>query len=381
MGSLPLSALLSQALVAYTIEFDNEFEERAPHITTVGRRVSKRGKGPWLVSQVMWTNFIQHIEPKGTPVRALQARACLSEPGIKSRLHHLEWWKYLTFEPDPTDIRSKPRYRDLLVHLTPGGERSRDEWQALEGFVDKRWTKRFGKDVITRLQSSLRAIVAQEARHLPDYLPVVDYQTGLRATLVFSDEPSRGTEMRIERLDLSVLIARALLVLTLEFESESSVSLPISANVLRVIEQEGTCLRDLPRHGGVAKEGVAVAINFLKKNGLVTVGTDKLKLVRLTAKGRKACDEYGARLSRIEKRWVKSFGAKTIQALREALESMGEQTKKGKPPLALGLEPAPGAWRTVKPYVEQTEAILRDPREALPHYPMVLHRGGFPDGA
>src|SRR5580658_808460 len=31
---LPLSALLSQALVAFTIEFDNEFEHQAPHRTT-----------------------------------------------------------------------------------------------------------------------------------------------------------------------------------------------------------------------------------------------------------------------------------------------------------------------------------------------------------
>src|SRR5262249_21409068 len=32
--ALPLSALLSQALVAYTIEFDNEAEHRLPHRTT-----------------------------------------------------------------------------------------------------------------------------------------------------------------------------------------------------------------------------------------------------------------------------------------------------------------------------------------------------------
>jgi hypothetical protein len=29
-----LFALLSQALVAFTIEFDNEFEHRSPHATT-----------------------------------------------------------------------------------------------------------------------------------------------------------------------------------------------------------------------------------------------------------------------------------------------------------------------------------------------------------
>ena len=35
-----------------------------------------------------------------------------------------------------------------------------------------------------------------------------------------------------------------------------------------------------------------------------------------------------------------------------------------------GLEPYPDNWR----------ADVRPP-QALPHYPMVLHRGGFPDGS
>ncbi len=38
--------------------------------------------------------------------------------------------------------------------------------------------------------------------------------------------------------------------------------------------------------------------------------------------------------------------------------------------LAAGLEPPPGGW----------PASLRSPA-TLPHYPMVLHRGGFPDGS
>ena len=28
-----------------------------------------------------------------------------------------------------------------------------------------------------------------------------------------------------------------------------------------------------------------------------------------------------------------------------------------------------------------TTAVLDDPDDALPHYPMVLHRGGWPDGS
>ncbi|HVY94474.1 MAG TPA: hypothetical protein VHA14_17050 [Bryobacteraceae bacterium] len=44
-----MSALLSQAFVAFTIEFDNEFEHLVPHRTT-----RFGGSEPWLVSMVMW---------------------------------------------------------------------------------------------------------------------------------------------------------------------------------------------------------------------------------------------------------------------------------------------------------------------------------------
>jgi hypothetical protein len=40
---LPLTALLSQVLVAFTIEFDNEFERQMPHRTT--RHGSTAGAG------------------------------------------------------------------------------------------------------------------------------------------------------------------------------------------------------------------------------------------------------------------------------------------------------------------------------------------------
>jgi hypothetical protein len=37
--------------------------------------------------------------------------------------------------------------------------------------------------------------------------------------------------------------------------------------------------------------------------------------------------------------------------------------------------------RADKRYAAQTEAFIHDPRGALPHDPMVLHRGGWPDGS
>ena len=56
-----------------------------------------------------------------------------------------------------------------------------------------------------------------------------------------------------------------------------------------------------------------------------------------------------------------------MTALRQALEPLVA----GDPPrLYAGLEPYPDGWR----------ARLPQP-VTLPHYPMTLHRGGYPDGS
>ena len=53
-------------------------------------------------------------------------------------------------------------------------------------------------------------------------------------------------------------------------------------------------------------------------------------------------------------------------ALRAVLEQLTEDPAR----FFAGLEPPPDSWR----------ASLRRPA-TLAHYPMVLHRGGFPDGS
>jgi hypothetical protein len=84
------------------------------------------------------------------------------------------------------------------------------------------------------------------------------------------------------------------------------------------------------------------------------------KVVRLTPKGRKAREAYRQSLALIEERWQARFGGDTLRGLRELLR-----------PLAVeAAAPYPDGWR----------AAVRKP-DTLPHYPMVLHRGGFPDGS
>ena len=50
-AGVPLSTLFSHALVAFTIEFDNEFE----------RRFAQAGGGARVASLVMWSKFMRFV--------------------------------------------------------------------------------------------------------------------------------------------------------------------------------------------------------------------------------------------------------------------------------------------------------------------------------
>ena len=69
-----------------------------------------------------------------------------------------------------------------------------------------------------------------------------------------------------------------------------------------------------------------------------------------------------------------------VDGLAEALCGLFAEAD-GRPRIAGGLVPYPGGWRAHPPDLSQTEALLANPAAALPYYPMVSHRGGFPDGS
>jgi len=94
------------------------------------------------------------------------------------------------------------------------------------------------------------------------------------------------------------------------------------------------------------------------------------KVIRLTPKGEKAQQKYRRLLRATEESWRTRFGSAAIDDLRVALEEIvGDGTFEASP-LAPGLVPHPDNWR----------ARVRRPK-TLPHHPMVLHRGGYPDGS
>jgi DNA-binding MarR family transcriptional regulator len=351
----PLPTLLSQALVAYTIEFDNEFEHQMPHRTSRG----PTGDGPWLVSLVMWANLMRFVGPDGVRVGDLETQG--------GNLAGMERWGYVTVAPDPADTRAKPPRRDWIVRATADGELAQSLWPPLFGVIEQRWLTRFGNDAVEQLRDALRGVRVEIDLDLPDFLPVLGY--GLWSTIPAA---TLGDPRAHDDIHLVGLLAQVLLAFTLEFEREADVSLAISANILRLLELTVVRMRDLPKLSGVSKEAIAMGVGFLEKNGHVVLEPDpdsRARLVRLTAKGRAARDGYRERRDGIEARWRDRFGRRPIRALREPLERLvGDSTAPS--PLFRGLEPYPDGWRasTSKP-------------ETLPHSPMVLHRGGFPDGS
>jgi hypothetical protein len=159
-----------------------------------------------------------------------------------------------------------------------------------------------------------------------------------------------------------------------EYERESAPSLGVSANLLRVLDTEGTRLRDLPQLTGISSEAVSWALGILVRGHLAVTAPDPAasrgKIARLVARGVDAQCVYLESRATVEQRWRERFTDGIIGPLRHALEALAVGPGGGPPPLFGAIEPYPDNWR----------ASVRRP-VILPHYPMVLHRGGYPDGS
>jgi DNA-binding MarR family transcriptional regulator len=360
-----LPTLLSQALVAFTIEFDNEFEHRMPHRTTRASQAAGWSQGLWLVSMAMWCNCLRFVGEDWMTVAEMDRLA-----RTPTNLDGMRRWHYIDVEPQPDDRRAKPPRGDLLVRITSGGMRAQEVLRPLGDIIESRWRDRFGAPAIDGLRASLGALVSRLDGGLPDCMPILHF--GLVTNGPAATGTAAGAE--VSTLPLSALLARPLVAFALEYERESALSLAIVANALRVLDDTGIRVRDLPRLSGVSKEAISMATGFLEKRRYVIEEPDpnasRGKVVRLTAKGRMAQVTSRELLERDEARWVTRFGADTITDLRRALEVIVVEPDGGRSPLFSGIEPYLDGWRASIP-----------PPATLPYFPMVLHRGGYPDGS
>lgn len=345
---LPLSTLLSQALVAFTIEADHLFERRMPHHTTESRKRGEPIEGPWLISMPFWANCLKHVEAEGMTVGALFDRELIAGRFLQGSNPGLVRWGYLRLVPGTAP--SKKLDREWTVVPTQDGLLAQRTWAPLPAEVDARWVERWQ---VSALRGALERVVVTADRELPDHLPV---NGGHDGWVRLPRRPPRPTAS----VDVGTLLAKALLLFTLEVEATSPVALVHSANVLRALAQGPVLQRNLPRAMGAAKETVVVMTGQLRREGLVTISASKE--VAITDAGRQAAAEADATVATVEAGWPSE--------LRARLEPLvGDGTVDGSA-LAEAIRAPEGTWRHRRP----------QPR-TLPHHPVISHRGGYPDGS
>ena len=374
---LPLPAQLSQALVAFTIEFDNAFEHRMPHRTTRHGSTPGLGGRPYLVSMAMWVNCMRLVPGEGIPAGDLARRAQVTGESMRSTLTRMgEWWRYLAVAPTAPSSQPKPPRSARLVRPTEAGRRAQAVWAPLEGEIESRWRARFGGREVDALRAALWGVADRLDVELPDYLPVEDPRLDPR-------QPGPGSGP-VPDLPLPALLSKVLAAFALDFAAESDLDLgiytagrlsklPVSANILRVLDEEGLRVRDLPALTGVAKMTIDNWLGILGKRRYAVVGPDpaggRAKLARLTPRGRQAQDTYLRWIAGVGQRWEARFGEPAVNALRESIGVLAAEPDLARSPLRLGLEPHPGGWRAEVP-----------PPRTLPHFPVISARGGWPDG-
>ena len=348
--------MLSQLLVAFTIEHDNEWERR------FWLNAHPR---PVRTSLVMWANFLRFVRPGGTAVFDLSAKAGYATGKVHPDLPGMLRWGYVVIDAvNP----KKPKANDV-VRPTSSGLEAAETWQPLAGEIERRWAARFGIENVARLRDALVAIIAAFQRPLPHYFPVLEHRNGMRVPIPHvpdCDPPAA--------LALPYLLSQAHHLYTLYGEQISEISLAIRSNVLRVVDGKPVAISALPPLSGIAKEALSMSFTCLKKKGLlveVPSLSGRGKSVRLTPKGEAEKERYPEILKSVESAWLEVVSAEQIANLRSALLPFVHIQTGQESPLFQGLTPpAPELWRST-----------RRKKVVLPYHPMVLSRGGWPDGS
>ena len=218
----------------------------------------------------MWANFLRFVGD-GITVAELPEAAGIPKARTLSTLGGMERWGYVSAGPDPETRRdgfgsARGLRPDWVVRPTAAGRAAEAIWRPLADEIEGRWADRFGAAAVGELRLCLEAIAAQVDLELPEYVPIVG-----GANWRLDDAVSGGKREAGPRLPLSALLSRVLLAYTLEFERASEVALPLTANLVRVVDESGVSVQDVAQRGGISKEAVAMATTFLSKHGYVVV--------------------------------------------------------------------------------------------------------------
>jgi hypothetical protein len=388
----PSFALVSQILVAFSLELDNEFE----------RQMTESGYAASGLSWSIWTNVMKFVG-EGIRVEELSAQTPLKDT------HHilgcLERWRVIVLEPAANDDRpvQKTLHRQTSRELRPGwgsGRGIRKEWfirpttkgqtaiQLWPGVfesMEKRWRARFGETAIEDLRAKLATIV-KEANPPP-------------ATSGGEEEDERfpaSATREAENVSTLTLLSWVLLAYAMEFRADSSLSLGLCANVIRVLSEKPIPSTEVVRLTGASPETCAIGWrlkHFVREER--DPNARRGTTVRLNPRGLETQARYRKSVEKIEANWQEQFGD-TTRSLRATLEGFFEAQDGAQPKLVQGLLPPEGVARSgfTKPSLgrltvsatskrrsremtDQTNQYIKNPAQALPWFPLWDMNRGF----
>jgi hypothetical protein len=395
----PLPALLSQLLVAFTVEFDNEFERRMGEAAYPGARLSL----------LVWANLMRFLVDGPLAVGELATRALCPAEGIKRELGCLERWGVVVLDAVSAGEGSRPRAKvresrgrrdgwgsgrriraDWHVVPTVRGLKAIEIWTPLEAEIERRWCERFGADALAKLCASLQAVVGQFEVELPLGLPV-----GILVPQEH-DFPPRASGST-QAASMSALLSQALFAFANDFDREAGVSLALCANAIRVLGREPVREAEIPRLTASSPETSGIGWQL---RPYVVLEADpeasRGKVVRLSPRGLEVQQKYHVHVEAIELDWQDRYGKRAVGNLRKALEAIREQRDGDRSRLSAGLVPPAGVVRAggavpalgrrdvgaaarkrARDLVAQSEAFVRDPLGSLPHFPLWDMNRGF----
>jgi hypothetical protein len=394
----PLSALLSQVLIAFTLELDEEFE----------KQMRESGYAGASLSAVIWSTLMRFLAGTSPSVRDLASQSLSSEKRVKFELGCLERWSFITLEADPADDRPiavRPHRlagrllrdgwgsgrgirSDWIVRPTAKGHRAIEIWTPLFDEIENRWLARFGSDDIGTFRLSLEDIAAELDVDLPHGIP-----GQWEMDVTYKTRPTSD----VVRLPLHALLSQLLLAFTMEFQRKSRVPLWLCANTLRVLSDRSIPESEIPHLTGCSPETSGVGWQIEPFIIVKTAPPPRRgKLVRLSPVGLLARQSYYDATSAVEERWKTHFGKQKIRRLRKSLSDLfvprGEEwlliaegfispegnVRSGTRAPALGRhDVGAAAKQRMRDRVAQTALFVRDPVGALPHYPLWDMNRGF----
>ncbi len=366
-----LPALLSEAFVAFVIEADNEAERVMAHRTTSSGASGDR-RAVWLTSLAMWFNCLRGLADAGDMTVAQLRR----HARMGTNLDGMRRWGYVTIDGVARVRRptKRPQARaGSLLALTRRGHMAEAIWRPLPAAIEQRWSERFGAEAVDRLRGALVAVARQFESPLPDFMPIGSVSGCVGRDVPPRDERERDTD---GSLPLVSLLARVLMQFTLDYERGSPLPLAAWSNLVRALHADAAvAVAELPRITGVSREALAMMCGRLERAGCVIVeplsAGPRGKQVRLTRdRGTRAAAAARRQVDTTSRDWDARYGTAVVAAVTDALAPIvGDGTRLASP-LFAGIEAPPESWR----------AHVRPP-QLLPWYPMVLHRGGYPDGS